>query len=224
MRKAPERPLLALIKAGGVNEMPAPALAAITGNTSGRDENILLTLRVAVKTAGKAVGGKIELARMLGICRQAVYAWRKIPAERVVEVERLTGVRREELRPDLYQPLTLTTAIEMLKAAGYRVSKPRKQKNPKRGKDRVGPTCVAKFNDGTVTRMSTYTALENFDWDRGERLSQAAWQSRWRMHKRAEVGRLVTLWAPTPPAIAEMCFEEQDGRVLARRLDSGSAP
>ena len=117
----------------------------------------------------------------------------------------------------------LAKAIARAKAAGYRIGRAKASKIP-RPKKRVGPSFIAEFADGTTTRMSVFTSLKKLDWDRGERLSQAAWQSRWRMHKRAEVGRLVTLWAPTPPAIAEMCFEEQDGRVLARRLDSGSAP
>src|SRR6516164_5542311 len=93
MRKASERPLLSLIEADDVNDMPVTAPVVITGDASDRDENISLTLRAALKTAGKAVGGKTELARMLGINRQALYQWRKIPAERVVEIERLTGMR-----------------------------------------------------------------------------------------------------------------------------------
>jgi DNA-binding transcriptional regulator YdaS (Cro superfamily) len=217
MRKASERPLLSLIEADDVNDMPVTAPVVITGDASDRDENISLTLRAALKTAGKAVGGKTELARMLGINRQALYQWRKIPAERVVEIERLTGMRREELRPDLYLRQTLAAAIAMVKAAGYRIHK---AKYAPRRKDRVGPTFVAKFVDGEVVRMSTCCSPDDLDWERGERLAQAAWEWRWRMHKRAQVGQLVTLWAPTPPAIIATHFE-QDGTVLARRLDSG---
>jgi DNA-binding transcriptional regulator YdaS (Cro superfamily) len=44
-----------------------------------------------------------EVARGLGITRAAVVKWDKVPAERVVEIERITGIRRELLRPDLYQ-------------------------------------------------------------------------------------------------------------------------
>jgi DNA-binding transcriptional regulator YdaS (Cro superfamily) len=46
-----------------------------------------------------------ELARRLGIRPQSVQQWvesKRIPAERVVEVERATGVSRKKLRPDLY--------------------------------------------------------------------------------------------------------------------------
>lgn len=42
------------------------------------------------------------LAAGLGISKQSVSDWERIPAERVLEVERLTGVDREILRPDLY--------------------------------------------------------------------------------------------------------------------------
>ena len=67
----------------------------------------------------------------------------------------------------------LIEAIKTVRAAGYRVSKPRKPKIFKRGKDRVGPTFVAEFADDVITRMSTFTSLEKLDWGRGERLSQA---------------------------------------------------
>ena len=46
-----------------------------------------------------------ELARHLNISRGSVYKWKwqgKIPAERVVQVEAITGIKREDLRPDLY--------------------------------------------------------------------------------------------------------------------------
>jgi DNA-binding transcriptional regulator YdaS (Cro superfamily) len=46
------------------------------------------------------------LADRLGLRRQAVQQWRAVPAERVVEISRWTGIPREELRPDLYEPLT----------------------------------------------------------------------------------------------------------------------
>ena len=216
-----EKPLLTLLEAGGVNDTPVPAPPITLDDVSSHDENMLLALRTAVKTAGKAAGSMSKLARVLGLSSAAIAQWKRIPAERIVEIERATGVRREVLRPDLYQRPTLVNALAIVRAEGYRVSKPRKQKNSKRGKDRVGPTCVAKFNDGTVTRMSTFTSLKNFG-DRGTRLSHAAWGSRWRMRKRAEVGQLVTLWAPTPPAIVAMHFE-QDGTVLAHYPNSKKA-
>lgn len=44
-----------------------------------------------------------QLAELIGITRQGIWQWRRIPAERVVEVERATGIPRQELRPDLYE-------------------------------------------------------------------------------------------------------------------------
>jgi len=33
---------------------------------------------------------------------QSIYSWKRIPAERVLDIERATGVPRHELRPDIY--------------------------------------------------------------------------------------------------------------------------
>lgn len=61
----------------------------------------------AIKKAVSRVGGQAELARIIGVTAQAVQQWvrfGRIPAERVLEVERATNgaVTRYELRPDLY--------------------------------------------------------------------------------------------------------------------------
>lgn len=55
-----------------------------------------------LEAAIRAAGGVGTLARRLGISQPAVSAWQRIPAERVIAVEILTGVGRATLRPDLY--------------------------------------------------------------------------------------------------------------------------
>jgi len=47
-------------------------------------------------------GAKADLAKALGLTRAAVCLWRKVPAHHVLDVEKLTGVSRSNLRPDLY--------------------------------------------------------------------------------------------------------------------------
>jgi len=49
-------------------------------------------------------GLQAELARALGITRGAVAKWKQVPAERVLAVERLSGISRHDLRPDIYPP------------------------------------------------------------------------------------------------------------------------
>jgi len=44
------------------------------------------------------------LAAALGVSYQAVHKWRRVPAHRVLEIERLRGISRTTLRPDLYPP------------------------------------------------------------------------------------------------------------------------
>jgi DNA-binding transcriptional regulator YdaS (Cro superfamily) len=48
-------------------------------------------------------GNLTKLAAGLGITHSAVLQWDRVPADRVVDVERITGVPREKLRPDLYR-------------------------------------------------------------------------------------------------------------------------
>jgi TorA maturation chaperone TorD len=50
----------------------------------------------------RAAGGVSELARQIGISQPSVSNWSRVPAERVVAVEIVTGVDRSILRPDLY--------------------------------------------------------------------------------------------------------------------------
>jgi TorA maturation chaperone TorD len=50
----------------------------------------------------RAAGGISELARQIGISQPSVSNWIRVPAERVVSVETVTGIDRAVLRPDLY--------------------------------------------------------------------------------------------------------------------------
>lgn len=58
----------------------------------------------ALAQAKEAVKGPSGLARALerDISPQAISQWKRVPAERVLEVERATGISRHKLRPDLY--------------------------------------------------------------------------------------------------------------------------
>ena len=56
-----------------------------------------------LKTAIETVGGVRALASLLGLHSQTIYHWRRVPAERVVQIETVTDVPRNVLRPDLYK-------------------------------------------------------------------------------------------------------------------------
>jgi DNA-binding transcriptional regulator YdaS (Cro superfamily) len=47
-------------------------------------------------------GGASALATKLKLHRATVWGWKKVPPHHVLAVERITGIPREELRPDLY--------------------------------------------------------------------------------------------------------------------------
>ncbi len=57
-----------------------------------------------VKRAIESAGGLTVLADQLGITKQNVFGWWRIPAEKVLQVEKLTGISRHELRPDVFGP------------------------------------------------------------------------------------------------------------------------
>jgi TorA maturation chaperone TorD len=50
----------------------------------------------------RAAGGVGALARKLGISQPSVSNWSRVPAQRVILVEDVTGIDRAVLRPDLY--------------------------------------------------------------------------------------------------------------------------
>jgi DNA-binding transcriptional regulator YdaS (Cro superfamily) len=56
-----------------------------------------------VERAAEKAGGVVSLARELGIKHTAFYSWKRVPAERVLDIERITGIGRHELRPDLFE-------------------------------------------------------------------------------------------------------------------------
>jgi DNA-binding transcriptional regulator YdaS (Cro superfamily) len=55
-------------------------------------------LRLAVA----ATGSFNALARAIGIKAPSIMEWRRIPSHRILQIEALTGIDRERLRPDLY--------------------------------------------------------------------------------------------------------------------------
>jgi TorA maturation chaperone TorD len=57
----------------------------------------------ALAEAIRTVGGISALARQIGISQPSVSNWSRVPAERVLAVEALSGIHRAILRPDLYR-------------------------------------------------------------------------------------------------------------------------
>jgi DNA-binding transcriptional regulator YdaS (Cro superfamily) len=62
-------------------------------------DDISAGLRQAINQAG----GLRALARALGISQNSLAEWRRVPANRLVQVEAVTGIDRKVLRPDLYR-------------------------------------------------------------------------------------------------------------------------
>jgi DNA-binding transcriptional regulator YdaS (Cro superfamily) len=52
----------------------------------------------------EAAGTMTELGKRIGLSPQAIAKWRRVPAERCLDVEHATGISRHDLRPDIYGP------------------------------------------------------------------------------------------------------------------------
>jgi TorA maturation chaperone TorD len=66
-----------------------------------------------------AAGGVGALARKIGIAQPSVSNWSRVPAERVLTVEAVTGVSRLELRPDLFGERPELDEVEAARAREY---------------------------------------------------------------------------------------------------------
>jgi DNA-binding transcriptional regulator YdaS (Cro superfamily) len=50
-------------------------------------------------------GRRVKLAKALEISPASLSGWHQVPSARVAEVERITGIHRQFLRPDLFQDM-----------------------------------------------------------------------------------------------------------------------
>ena len=236
MRKVSEKPLLALIETGGMNDAPIPAPAAtvvVTLDWNGDNENgyigkingVPLYQVQVLACEGQNKGRCLYFPNRLlppAYCSLCCLGRDDVPSPETADEAKAQCTADYSNGGSAALQEILNDALATVRAAGYRVSKPRKPKVFKRGKDRVGPTFVCTFADGVTTRMSVFTPLDNLDWDRGVRLSQAAWSSRWWAHRHTYRSDTIGLVVPVPPAIATAHFE-QDGKVLAHYPNGGRA-
>lgn len=55
-----------------------------------------------LKEVFKRAGNKNQLAKTLGVTRQYVQAWNKIPLVHIDTISKITKIPRKILRPDIY--------------------------------------------------------------------------------------------------------------------------
>ena len=72
-----------------------------------------------INRAIQTMGSRLAVADELGITRQAMHQWQKIPARHVLALESMSGVSRYEMRPDVFGRVPpRPSARSELRAAG----------------------------------------------------------------------------------------------------------
>lgn len=55
-----------------------------------------------LESAIRIAGSPSALAKAIGVKLPSVCCWNRVPAQRVLQIEKALGISRHELRPDLY--------------------------------------------------------------------------------------------------------------------------
>jgi DNA-binding transcriptional regulator YdaS (Cro superfamily) len=77
--------------------------------------------RLALQRAIEQAGGQTALAKAIGIAKQSVRKWSIAPPERVLEIERISGVPRTALRPDIFV-LDTNAVVTIIESKGTKES------------------------------------------------------------------------------------------------------
>lgn len=54
------------------------------------------------KAHGEKPSSRAELAELMGFSKQAISGWRRVPADRCLQIEEILSIPRETLRPDVF--------------------------------------------------------------------------------------------------------------------------
>lgn len=73
-----------------------------TRKVSAADKAALKRAQQIMKELRAERGKLSRLAEALGLTAQAVHQWDVVPLNRVIDVERATGISRDRLRPDVH--------------------------------------------------------------------------------------------------------------------------
>lgn len=63
-----------------------------------------MTERIDIETVKRLGGGYAAIAKKLNLARATVWGWDRVPPKHVVAIERITGIPRTQLCPELYAP------------------------------------------------------------------------------------------------------------------------
>jgi hypothetical protein len=111
------------------------------------DEELKQARGVVLKLRRKR-GALSQLAVALGVTAQAVHQWEVVPIDRVLDVERITGISRQKLRPDYFATSASKTAADK---AEVTLGKPQAMPRLEQVQEYL-PTAQQAFIDASVNR------------------------------------------------------------------------
>ena len=85
-----------------LREQPRRWKGTETGAKNYQGNLVTRSMDNGLKLVIEAVGSRAELARRLGLSRQAMHCWVRVPLNRLKLVSRITGIPAAVLRPDLF--------------------------------------------------------------------------------------------------------------------------
>ena len=67
-------------------------------------------MNLSIEQIIRAGGGVVALSKKLRITKGAVSQWHRVPVNRVFDVEKITGIPRSQIRPDIFDEQTKVAA------------------------------------------------------------------------------------------------------------------
>jgi DNA-binding transcriptional regulator YdaS (Cro superfamily) len=110
--------------------------------------------------ARRAAGGGRALAKALGLSKSSVHGWRQVPEGRLFDVEAVTGISAEQLRPDLAGLIRLQRQAQRMQRARqqHAFAGARVRMKDGQGQEVVSARAIEVFDLGLIVAALQFSA------------------------------------------------------------------